>query len=51
MMSYETKLAIHLPVIDFTSEDLILGTVEWDSVRGNVRKRSRRLRMVCGLVQ
>ncbi|EOA36917.1 hypothetical protein CARUB_v10009745mg [Capsella rubella] len=38
MMSLETKPALQLPVIDFTSRDLKPGTVEWESVRGDVRR-------------
>ncbi|KFK35766.1 hypothetical protein AALP_AA4G033500 [Arabis alpina] len=38
MVSLETNLALQLPVIDFTSRNLKPGTIEWDSVRGNVRK-------------
>lgn len=38
MVSLETSLALELPVIDFTSPNLKPGTVEWDSVRGEVRK-------------
>ncbi|KAL1209033.1 putative 2-oxoglutarate-dependent dioxygenase AOP1.2 [Cardamine amara subsp. amara] len=34
----ETTLALQLPVIDFTSKDLKPGTVQWDLVRGNVRR-------------
>ncbi|KAG7595017.1 Non-hem dioxygenase N-terminal domain [Arabidopsis thaliana x Arabidopsis arenosa] len=38
MVSLETTLALQLPVIDFTSRDLKPGTVQWDSVRGDVRR-------------
>ncbi|CAL9218725.1 unnamed protein product [Arabidopsis halleri] len=38
MMSLDTKPGLNLPVIDFTSRDLKPGTVEWDSVRGDVRR-------------
>ncbi|EOA37438.1 hypothetical protein CARUB_v10011508mg [Capsella rubella] len=38
MMSLETSLALQLPVIDFTSQDLKPGTFEWDLVRDNVRR-------------
>ncbi|CAH2036517.1 unnamed protein product [Thlaspi arvense] len=38
MVSVETSLPLQLPVIDFTSPNLKPGTVEWDSVRGDVRK-------------
>ncbi|VVB00406.1 unnamed protein product [Arabis nemorensis] len=38
MTNLETNLALQLPLIDFTSRDLKLGTIEWDSVRGDVRK-------------
>ncbi|KAF8051323.1 hypothetical protein N665_1745s0002 [Sinapis alba] len=38
MVSLETTLALQLPVIDFTSPNLKPGTVEWDSVRSDVRK-------------
>ncbi|CAA7013762.1 unnamed protein product [Microthlaspi erraticum] len=37
-MSLEASLALQLPVIDFTSPNLKPGTVEWDSVRDDVRK-------------
>lgn len=37
-MSLEPKPALKLPVIDFTSRDLKPGTVEWDSVSGDVRR-------------
>ncbi|WZZ47568.1 hypothetical protein YC2023_043827 [Brassica napus] len=38
MVSLETTPALQLPVIDFTSPNLKPGTVEWDSVRGDVRR-------------
>ncbi|KAL1195292.1 putative 2-oxoglutarate-dependent dioxygenase AOP1.2 [Cardamine amara subsp. amara] len=38
MVSLETNLALQLPVIDFTSRNLKPGTVEWDTVRGEVRR-------------
>ncbi|CAL9218723.1 unnamed protein product [Arabidopsis halleri] len=38
MVSLETTLALQLPVIDFTSRDLKPGTIQWDSVRGDVRR-------------
>lgn len=37
-MSLETTLALQLPVIDFTSRDLKPGTIQWDSVRADVRR-------------
>ncbi|XP_010500902.1 PREDICTED: probable 2-oxoglutarate-dependent dioxygenase AOP1 [Camelina sativa] len=37
-MSLETKPALKLPVIDFTSRDLKPGTVEWDLVSGDMRR-------------
>ncbi|WZZ65293.1 hypothetical protein YC2023_076663 [Brassica napus] len=38
MVSLETTLALHLPVIDFASPNLKPRTIEWDSVRGDVRR-------------
>lgn len=38
MVSLEPTPALQLPVIDFTSPNLKPGTVEWDSVRGGVRR-------------
>ncbi|CAN8303432.1 unnamed protein product [Cochlearia groenlandica] len=38
MVSLETNVPLHLPVIDFTNPNLKPGTVEWDLVRGDVRK-------------
>ncbi|KAG2304739.1 hypothetical protein Bca52824_033390 [Brassica carinata] len=38
MASLEITPALQLPVIDFTSPNLKPGTVEWDSVRGDVRR-------------
>ncbi|KAL1195291.1 putative 2-oxoglutarate-dependent dioxygenase AOP1.2 [Cardamine amara subsp. amara] len=38
MMNLKTNLALQLSVIDFTSQDLKPGTVEWDSVRADVRR-------------
>ncbi|WZY93238.1 hypothetical protein YC2023_065567 [Brassica napus] len=38
MFSLETTLALHLPVIDFASPNLKPRTIEWDSVRGDVRR-------------